>query len=155
MPDSTPTPADYQYLRAFRQLFPTRLLQQAVAATGRPTRTRKLPLHLLLGMLITWFFKPDHGLPSFIRWLLHSRRDGLSEPAVYKARGRLGWAPLRWLRRRVLRPLADPKLDPDAFYRGRRLFALDGSTFTVADSPANERSFGRARNQHRASGYPL
>jgi hypothetical protein len=155
MPDSTLTLSDHQYLRAFRQLFPARLLKRAVAASGRPTRTRKLPLHLLLGMLITWFFKPEHGLPAFARWLLRSHRHSPSEPALYQARGRLGWTPLLWLRQRVLRPLAQPELDPDAFYRGWRLLALDGSTFTVADTPANERSFGRARNQHRAGGYPL
>src|SRR5205085_5585015 len=44
--------------------------------------------------------------------------------------------------------------DPDAFYRGRRLLAIDGTTFTLADTPANERTFGRPRNQHRAGGYP-
>jgi Transposase DDE domain len=38
---------------------------------------------------------------------------------------------------------------------GRRLLAIDGTTFTVADTPTNEWTFGRAHNQHRGSGYPL
>jgi hypothetical protein len=33
--------------------------------------------------------------------------------------------------------------------------ALDGSVFTVADTPANDASFGRANNQYKKSGFPL
>ena len=155
MSDSTLSAADYQYLHAFRQLFPTRLLQRAVAAGGQPTRQRKLPRYLLLGILITWFIKPVASLPAFVRLLLRTPQRAPSDPSIYLARGRLGWAPLRWLREHVVRPLACRTLDPDAFYQGWRLLAIDGTTLTLADTPANERSFGRAKNQHRAGGYPL
>jgi DDE family transposase/transposase IS4-like protein len=155
MADSTLRIADHQYLHAFRTLFPTRLLKRAVACRRQATRKRILPLHLLLGLLLTWFFKPAASLPAFLHWLLPARRRTPSEPAIYRARDRLGWAPLRWLRRQVLRPLACCLRDRDAFYHGWRLLALDGTTFTLADTPANERTFGRAKNQHRAGGYPL
>src|SRR5271168_2816549 len=102
MSHSTLTISDHQYLRAFRELFPTRVLKRAVACRHQQTRDRKFPLHLVLGTLITWFFKPLAGLPAFVRWLLPGHRDTPSEPAIYTARGRLGWAPLRWLRRHVL-----------------------------------------------------
>lgn len=155
MSHSTHPFADHQYLHAFRELFPRRVLERAVACRRRATRNRKLPLPLLLGMLITWFFKPDASLPSFLRWLVRQGQRTPSEPAVYAARGRLGWAPLRWLRQHVVRPLACCLRDPEAFYRGWRLLALDGTTLSVADTPANARTFGRAKNQHRAGGYPL
>ena len=154
MAHSTLTVSDYQYLQAFRQLFPSRQLRRAVAARGRATRERQLPLYLLLGLLITWFFKPEQSLVRLVRWFLPAWRSGPTGSAVYRARQRLGWAPLRWLRQRVVRPLAALATDPSAFYQGRRLLALDGSTFTVADTPANERTFGRARNQYRQGGYP-
>jgi hypothetical protein len=155
MSDSTLTITDHQYLHAFRALFPTRLLQRAVACRRQATRNRKLPLHLLLGTLISWFFKPAAGLPAVHRRLLHPGRRTLAEPSLYLARGRLGWAPLRWLRQHVLQPLACRLRDPSAFYQGWRLLAIDGMTFTGADTPANARSFGRARNQHGAGGNPL
>ncbi len=154
MAHSSLTVSDHQFRRAFRALFPTRLLRRAVAAGGRPTRTRKLPRDRLLAVLLTWFLKADLGLPAVYRWLLHAEHCPLAEPSLYLARGRLGWAPLRWLRHHVVGPLAGPEQDPDAFYGGLRLLALDGTTLTVADTEANERSFGRARNQHRAGGYP-
>jgi Transposase DDE domain len=155
MLDSTLTAADHQYLQGFQELFPTRMLKCAVAGRPQSTRKRKLPLHLLLGVLVTWFIKPAMSLPGFLRLHLHSPDRAPSEPAIYLARGRLGWAPLRWLRAHIVKPLACRKRDADAFYQGWRLLAIDGSTFTVADTEANAKTFGRARNQHRASGYPL
>ena len=155
MADSTLTVSDFQFLTAFRQLFPTRLLRRAVAARGRATRQRQLPLYLLLGLLLTWFFRPDRGLVKLVDWFLPARRARPTESALYRARQRLGWAPLRWLRRHVVRALADLQHDRYAFYQGMRLLALDGTTFTVADTPANVRTFGRPRNQHGHGGYPL
>ena len=67
-----------------------------------------------------------------------------SDSAVYQARDRLGWAPIRWLCQRVLRPLAEAARDPSAFYDGRCLLAVDGTTFTVADTPSNVWTFGLA-----------
>jgi hypothetical protein len=109
----------------------------------------------LLGLLVIWFIKAHLGLPAVYRWLLHADHCPLAEPSLYLARGRLGWAPLRWLREHVVAPPACPPQDPTAFYHGRRLLGIDGTTFTVADTPANARSFRRAKNQHCAGGYPL
>lgn len=155
MSDSTLTVSDHQYLNAFRRLFTTAHLRAAVAARRTGTRDRVLPLRLLLGLLICWFWMPADKLPFLLRWFRPSRKGLPSDPAVYLARKRLGWAPLRWLRRHVLTPLADPGLDPSAFHHGRRLLGIDGTTFTAADSEADRRTFGRAGNQHRPSGYPL
>jgi hypothetical protein len=155
MAHSTLTVSDFQFLQAFRSLLPLRLLRQAVAATLAHTRQRLLPAFLLLGALVAWFFYAQAKLPFLVGWLCRRPQRLPSDSALYQARARLGWAPLRWLCRRVLRPLADPRLDPSAFYHGRRLLALDGTTLTVADTPANDRSFGRAGNQHGQSGYPL
>jgi DDE family transposase/transposase IS4-like protein len=152
---STFAVSDFQYLQALRPLLPTALLKQAVAAAPRRTRQRLLPAHLVLATLVAWFFHPQAKLPFIARWLCR-RPDTLpSDSALYQSRARLGWAPLRWLCQRVRRPLAEGTLDPSAFYLGRRLLAIDGTTFTVADTPANDRTFGRAGNQHGRSGYPL
>ena len=154
MSHSTLTAADHRYLQAFRALFPTRLPQRAVACCRLPGRHRKLPRHLLLGVPIPWFIKPLASLPAFLRLRLHDPRRAPAAPSLSRARGRLGWAPLRWLRENVVAPLACRLRDPDAFYQGWRLRAMDGTTLTVADTPANAHAFGRAKNQHRAGGYP-
>jgi hypothetical protein len=156
MKHSTLGVSDFQYLKAFRALLPARLLRQAVAATTRGRRRdRLLPAHLLLGCLVAWFCRAKDKLPAVAAWLCRRPAGLPSDSALYQARARLGWAPVRWLCRRVLRPLAEPARDPSAFYAGLRLLGLDGTTFTAADSPANARCFGRAGNQHKPSGYPL
>jgi hypothetical protein len=156
MNHSTLGVSDFQYLRAFRALVPARLLRQAVSsASAVPRRNRLLPAHLVLGTLVAWFFHAKARLPFIAGWLCRRPRDLPSDSAVYQARGRLGWAPVRWLCRRVLRPLAEAALDPSAFYDGMRLLAVDGTTLTVADTPGNAKTFGRAKNQRGPSGYPL
>jgi hypothetical protein len=67
------------------------------------------------------------------------------------ARQRLGLAPVRRLFERVVRLLATPQT-PGAFYRGWRLMALDGTVYTVPDSPANARAFGRPSGGPRGDG---
>lgn len=155
MRHSTLDISDYQYLTAFRELLPRETLMRAVASRRLPTRNRVLPLWLLLGLLISWFWLPGDKLPFLLRWFRPGRTTVPSDPAVYRARGRLGWKPFRWLRKHVLRPLADLARDPTAFHHGRRLLAVDGTTLTVADTPANARTFGRPNNQHGVGGYPL
>jgi len=156
MTHSTFDLSDFQYLQALRQLLPARLLKQAIACAGRvPTRQRCLPAYLVLGALVAWFFHASAKLPFVVGWLCSRPHRLPSDSALYQARARLGWGPMRWLCRHVLRPLAEYASDPWAFYEGMRLLALDGSTFTVADTAANERTFGRAGNQHGRSGYPL
>src|SRR5687768_10597436 len=131
MPHSTLAVSDFQYLRAFRQLIPARLLKRSVeAASPVKTRDRLLPAHLVLGCLVAWFFHAKAKLPFVAAWLCRRPEELPSDSALYPARARLGWRPIRWLCERVLRPLAELALDPSAFYDGRRLLALDGTTLT-------------------------
>ena len=73
--------------------------------------------------------------------------------AITKARARLGAAPLRELFARVARPLAEPGL-PGAWYRGRRLVSLDGTTIDLPDTPDLEERFGRPGASRGASSFP-
>jgi len=155
MAHSTLGVSDFQFLQTARELLPTWLLKQAVTATAKGSkRDRALPAHLLLACLVHWFFDARARLPAIVGWLCRADQCP-SDPALYKARARLGWGPMRWLVRRVCRPRADPAQDPTGFYHGRRLLAMDGTTLTVADTPDNANTFGRANNQHGPSGYPL
>ena len=148
--------ADFQFRHAFRHLIPTRLLRRALRRqTARRFRNRRLPAHLVLGGLVAWFFAPADKLPAVLSWLCKRPTDLPADAAIYQARDRIGLEPLRWLRQQVIRPLAQPTLDPDAFYAGRRLQAIDGTVLTVADTPANDAAYGRSKNQKRASGFPL
>lgn len=156
MKHSTLGVSDFQFRSAFRELISDRQLKQALQ---RPSavqrRNRRLPAFFVLSALIAWFFAAADKLPAILQWLCKRLAALPSDAAVYKCRARIGWAPIRWLRRQVIRPLAQPLLDPDSFYDGKRLLAIDGTTFTVADTPDNDTTLGRATNQKGASGYPM
>jgi hypothetical protein len=52
-------------------------------------------------------------------------------------------------------PLASIDSCPDAFYRGLRLMAIDGSNFEVPDEPGNIAEFGYPGSRTGQAGYPL
>jgi len=65
-----------------------------------------------------------------------------SKSAIFQARERLGFEPVEALFERVAVPLASVG-QPGAWLAGRRLVAIDGTTFDVADSVVNDEFFGR------------
>ncbi len=65
-----------------------------------------------------------------------------SKSAISQARERLGFEPIRALFARVAEPLATEDA-PGSFLAGRRMVAIDGTTFDVADSVSNDGFFGR------------
>jgi hypothetical protein len=148
---TTPRP----FLFALRRFLTPDLLRHALRFAGRPTRSRVLPAPLVILVLVAGFLHGKLGLPRILAWLGFGGGLAVSDQALYQARQRLGWRPIWWLRRHALGWLAHARRDPTAFYRGRRLLAVDGTTLAVADSPDNTRTFGTARNQHARSGFPL
>src|SRR3954452_16452939 len=64
---------------------------------------------------------------------LYHDEDTPHRSSLCRARQRLGVAPLRLLFGHLARPLAGPDT-PGAFYKGLRLMAFDGTTYTVPDS---------------------
>ena len=79
--------------------------------------------------------------------------DLAGKSAITRARTRLGADPLKQLFQRVARPCPEPGT-PGAWYRGRRLVSLDGTTIDLPDAPALERRFGRPAAARGASGFP-
>jgi len=61
--------------------------------------------------------------------------DSLSDSSCASRRARLPWEVFTDLMQRVLRPLARNRRDRDAFWRGWRLLAMDGTQFSVTNTP--------------------
>jgi hypothetical protein len=73
--------------------------------------------------------------------------------AITQARQRLGVEPLRLLFDRACVPVAGPGTK-GAWLAGRRLMAIDATSFDVADTSANVERFGRMGSGPKASAYP-
>jgi hypothetical protein len=65
-----------------------------------------------------------------------------SKSAIFQARSRLGFEPVRDLFAKVARPLAREET-PGSWLAGRRLVAIDGTSLDLADTPVNADFFGR------------
>lgn len=128
--------------------FPREEIDRALAVTGRESqRRRKLPAYQMMYYAIALGLMTSVGAREVLRRLLQrgsSDRVFLpaTEAAITKARQRLGYEPLRELLEQVAKPIATRGLK-SAWFKGRRLVALDGSTFNVIDSRANVRAFGK------------
>jgi hypothetical protein len=141
------------------QRIPQDQIEKAVHASrinGTP-RQRRYPRSFLLWVTIAGALYSDKCWTQVARKLLPLEADFdlLSSSALAQARNRLGYAPFLQLNQQIVRPLASLKKTPRAFYRGFHLKALDSTTVSMPDTPANVQAFGYSTNQHGHSHYPL
>ena len=78
----------------------------------------------------------------------------VSKASISVARSKIGPAPLAELVQRCCVPMAEPQHHPEAFYRGLRLVAIDGSNFELPDEADNVEHFGRPGSRTGVAGYP-
>jgi hypothetical protein len=87
------------------------------------------------------FHKDSHT--QVFKHLQRFRKGGTpARNTIAEARKGLGVVPLRLLANDIVHLLGTPDT-PGAFYKGLRLMAVDGFVLDLADTPANERVFGR------------
>ncbi|MBK8619622.1 MAG: IS4 family transposase, partial [Anaerolineales bacterium] len=88
------------------------------------------------------------------RWLQDFQPRGIpGRSTLCEARKRLGNRPLLALFKRVVCLLGKPET-PGAFYRGMRVMAADGFVLNIADTPANEKAFGRPKSGRGLAAFP-
>jgi hypothetical protein len=155
--------SDHVTLGVLTTTVPAAMIDAVLAATGRQSRRqRQLPARLVVYyvMALALYAQASYGevlrcLLEGVRWL---RLRGAAvasadKSAITKARIRLGPDPLRHLFERVARPCAEPST-PGAWYQGRRLVSLDGTTIDLPDTPELEERFGRPAASRGASSFP-
>jgi hypothetical protein len=139
-------------LGVLTRAFPAELVDEVVAEAGRvEQRSRLLPARVVVYFVLAMCLFSGQAYEEVARLLTEGlawagrwrgRWEVPSTGAISRARARLGPEPLRALFARVCRPVATPDT-VGAWYRGRRLVAVDGTTLDVADTPANDAFFGR------------
>ena len=155
--------SDYVTLGVLTTTVPAGLIDAVLADTGRQSRRqRQLPARLVVYyvMALALYAQASYGevlrcLLEGVRWLRLKGADPAlaDKSAITKARIRLGASPLKQLFARVVRPLAEPDTR-GAWYRGRRLVSLDGTTIDLADTPELEERFGRPAASRGSSSFP-
>lgn len=134
------------------RVFPPALVDEVIAAAGRKElRVRSLPARVVVYFVIglALFAAESYGevfsqLTSGLSWVSRWRESfkAPSTSALAQARVRLGPEPLKGLYAVAAQPLASLST-PGVWLAGRRLVAIDGTCFDVADTDANAARFGR------------
>jgi hypothetical protein len=139
------------------------LLEEVLNRTsGREQRSRRLPAHVMMRFVIAMGLFFTDSYDEVMRRLVGNLRKLGSwdvdwqvptKSAITQARQRLGVEPMKLLFDRAAVPLAGPGTK-GAWLAGRRLMAIDVTSFDVADTDANLERFGRTRCGPKASAYP-
>jgi hypothetical protein len=108
----------------------------------RPGRKPRVPLANLLSALVFDAMNQAGTLAEHFALLFE---DSLNESGCANRRARLPWEVFTDLMRRVLRPLANARQHKEAYWRGWRLTALDGTQFSVTNTPQNNRGLRKAK----------
>ena len=162
LPDGTRI-SDHVTLGVLTTTVPAALIDAVLAETGRQSqRYRRLPARLVVYyvMALALYAQASYGevlrcLVEGVRWLRLSGTDPAlaDKSAICRARTRLGPAPLKALFARIAAPFATPDT-PGAWYGGRRLVSLDGTTIDLPDTPDLAERFGRPPASRGQSGFP-
>ena len=146
------------HLGELTQLVPFEMVDEALAQTRTvQSRIRDLPSRVVVYLLLAGCLFPDVGYPGV--WAkLTAGLSGLpvaapTAGALAQARRRVGAAPLRWLFDLLRGPAALPR-GRGTRWHGLLVCAIDGTTLTVPDSPANLTRFTKGGGHHGGTGYP-
>lgn len=160
-PRSRPTSIDFSaqhsntepcgFLRAFLYLVKPhqwRFIEQALGTRRGPKA--EVPLSALLVGLVYHFFSNRGTLGEHMRQLLGI---DYSDGSASERRQALPWEVFARLMRVVLRPFAEPKKHPEAFFQGWRLMAIDGVWFSLNNAPAIKKTGSKAKSRRGRAAF--
>jgi len=136
----------HERIRALKRIIPRARVEAVLRQTGHAARRYlRLPAGFVVWFVIALGLFCRDSYRHVFKWLQPYTPKGTPGRSTFcEARQRLGVAPLRRLTEEVVQLQASDQT-PGAFYKGLRLMALDSFLLDLADSPANDRAFGRPR----------
>jgi hypothetical protein len=143
-------------LAGLKRIIPRERIKQVLARTGKDRAfCPRLPAFFMVWFVLGLGLFCRDCYRQVFRWLVRwgGRGSVPGRSTLCEARQRLGVAPLVQLAQRTVRLLANPQT-PGAFYRGRRLMALDGFVVDLPDSPENQRVFGKPAGGRAPGAFP-
>jgi hypothetical protein len=135
------------FLEAWARLIGPRGVPTVATRRGRKPR---VPLTQVLPAL-TFHVMQDAG--TLAEHLFQLFRTPLADSSWSDRRLRLPWEIFAELMRRALRPRATPRQHREAFWRGWRLVGLDGTQFSVINTPQITATVTKARTRRGRAAF--
>jgi hypothetical protein len=121
------------------------------ALPKRRGRKPRVPLAKILPALVFHFMSAAGTFAEHFAQLFAA--DALAESSLSERRTRLPWAVFTELMGLGLRALADRTAHPDAFWRGWRLVALDGTQFSLTNTPQIKAAARKAKSRRGRAAF--
>jgi hypothetical protein len=110
----------------------------------------RVPGHQLIKGLVYHCLLPFGHLSAHVRQLTgHS----ISGSSISQRRETMGCDLFHALLEEALEPIAKPNTHPQAFYRGMRLVGMDGTSWSVSNTPPIKASVRKVRSRRGASAF--
>jgi hypothetical protein len=100
---------------------------------------------------LVYHFSSEHG--SFSEHVHQLLGFDYSDSAISERRQAMPWEVFAVLMRAALRPLANKKKHPEAFYRHWRLVAIDGVQFSINNTPAIKKEGSKAKSRRGRAAF--
>lgn len=136
----------------FQELIPWSLLQSILRRCGP---ARRCPPRIRAGELICGLvFHAVGEAGTLAQHVKALSGKSITDGALAQRRARLPVGIFEQLMGAALQPKAEARRHPEAFYRGLRLCGVDGSTFSVSNTPQIKRQMKKARSRRGRAAFP-
>jgi hypothetical protein len=155
--------SDYLSTSLLARIYPSADIEALLAKHNlHSRRQRSFPATAVAYYCMALSLYPEAAYPDVfdavaqgLAWRHHAETPTRIQPSsISVARTNLSWPILKELQEGHCIPLANSNTCPDAFYRGLRLMAIDGSNFEVPDEASNVAAFGYPGSRTGVAGYP-
>lgn len=120
------------------------------ALPRRRGRRPRVPLAKVLPALVFHFL---NAAGTFAQHFTQLFDDALTDSSLSERRTRLPWEVFSELMRLGLRALAQAAAHPEAFWRGWRLLALDGTQFSLTNTPQIKATARKAKSRRGRAAF--
>lgn len=142
-PTSTLPAFSSDFSQLFEQLLPQHIGDEIFCSHGpRGAGSPKLSGWQWLMGKVFHVMSPLGDFAGHVKQILGT---DISNSALSQRGTSIGWELVAGILPQALRPLAEPETQPDAFYKGLRLTALDGTSHNLRNTPAMKKGAVKSR----------
>ena len=77
----------------------------------------------------------------------------MSESQISRRCQAIAWEVFEWILQEILGPQADPEREPEAFYQGLRLVGIDGTLFSMFNTPSVLKQLSKAMSRRMKAAF--